>query len=74
VTPARMVPQEFVQRLLAAIKCFAVMFPADRFLVPNRKFHSFFLARARAAANNFAFGLGGFSKIASTRRLSLSDK
>ena len=74
VTPACMALQEFVQRRLAAVEGSAIMFFADRLLMPCRQAHDFFFAKALAAARNFAFGLGGFSRIFRTRRLSLSER
>src|SRR5205085_5213226 len=74
VTFACVALQEFVQRWLTAVKSSAIMFLADRFLMPCRKTHDFFLDSARTAARNFAFGLGGFSRTSKTRRLSLAER
>src|SRR5205809_1446258 len=74
VTLACMALQEFAQRRLAAVERSAIMFFADRLLMPCRQAHDFFLVNARAAACNLAFGLGGFSRTFRTRRLSLAER
>src|ERR1035437_685097 len=65
-------PQEFVQRRFAAVEGLPVMPFANRLLVPGRNVH-FRFGSDFAAASSFAFGLGGFSSTAKTRRLSRSE-
>ena len=63
--------QEFIERFFAAVERFAIMLFADRFFVPCRHIYRF--GKARAAANSFAFGAGGFSSRSRTRKLSLAE-
>lgn len=72
VTLSGITAQEFVQRLITAIERFPVMFFADWLFMPSRHGYRRF-GNARAAANNLAFGAGGFSSRSSTRKLSLAE-
>src|SRR5271167_1123319 len=68
VALARITTQVFIQRFLAAVERFPIMLLADRLFVPCR--HDWDrLGIARAAANSFLFGAGGFSSRFRTRKL-----
>ena len=64
--------QEFVQRFLAAVERFPIMFLADRLFVPCRQ-DRYRFGNARAAARSLRFGAGGCSSKSRTRKLSLSE-
>ena len=72
VALAGVTAQEFSQRFFAAVERFPIMFLVDRLFVPCRHDYDRF-GNARAAARSFAFGAGGFSSRARTRKLSLSE-